>query len=54
MNALYVLVFFLVQVKELEKVTGAQVMLLIASEQNRVYCYSSDKLDPMIDSNAGM
>ena len=38
---------------ELSTLTGTQVMLLVASETGHVYTFATDKLQPMITSDAG-
>ena len=38
---------------ELSTLTGTQVMLLVASETGHVYTYATEKLQPMITSEAG-
>lgn len=38
---------------ELSTLTGTQVMLLVASETGHVYTFATDKLQPMITSEAG-
>ncbi|KAL7671682.1 hypothetical protein ACOME3_006583 [Neoechinorhynchus agilis] len=38
---------------ELATLTGTEVMLLVASETGHVYTFATDRLKPMIKSNAG-
>lgn len=39
---------------ELSKLTGTQIMLLVASETGHVYTFATEKLQPMITSDAGL
>ncbi|OAF65657.1 hypothetical protein A3Q56_06645 [Intoshia linei] len=38
---------------ELSQLTGAEVMLLVASETGHVYTYATDKLSPIISNDKG-
>lgn len=38
---------------ELAQLTGAQLMLLVASETGHVYTFATDKLKPIIDRTEG-
>ena len=44
---------FYFQAYELSTLTGTQVMLLVASETGHVYAFATNKLKPMIASDAG-
>ena len=44
---------FLSQANELAILTGAEVMLLIASETGHVYSYATDRLKPIIQGSEG-
>ncbi|CAJ0563987.1 unnamed protein product, partial [Mesorhabditis spiculigera] len=41
------------KVYELSTLTGTQVMLLVASETGHVYTFATNKLQPMVSSDAG-
>ena len=45
--------FNFLQAYELSTLTGTQVMLLVASETGHVYTFATQKLQPMITSDAG-
>ena len=47
----HVIEFF--QAYELAQLTGAQLMLLVASETGHVYTFATDKLKPIIDRAEG-
>ena len=47
------LCIFLFQANELAILTGAEVMLLIASETGHVYSYATDRLKPIIQGSEG-